>query len=282
MERILSGAALVERRRDLRARDLRVGFVPTMGALHEGHLSLVALARARADFVIASIFVNPKQFGPDEDFERYPRDLGRDAEQLAGAGCDALFHPDVEDFYPPGFETTVSLSNITRGLCGDHRPGHFDGVATVVAKLFNLVAPHVAVFGEKDFQQLALIRRMVADLSFDVEVVGAPIVREPDGLARSSRNVYLSTADRERARSISRGLFAARAAFESGVVDARALLDLAGAEMDGAGVRPEYLELRSSVDLTRRDRVDGPSVLLVAALVGSTRLIDNVRLDPGP
>lgn len=278
MHRFVRPDDLVRHRRRLRQDGLRIGFVPTMGALHEGHLSLVRIAKRHADVVVGSVFVNPKQFGPSEDFDRYPRDLEADARLLDREGCDLLFAPEVDALYPPGFQTQVRVPELSRGLCGDHRPGHFDGVATVVAKLLNLVGPHVAVFGEKDFQQLAIIRRLVADLSIDVEIIGAPIVREPDGLAMSSRNAYLGADDRTRAVCLSRGLFTARDAHEAGERDAARLLERAYAPMRDAGVEPEYLELRSCADLSRVERADDPCVLLVAAPVGSTRLIDNVVL----
>ena len=187
-----------------RARGQRIGLVPTMGYLHAGHLSLVAEARQRADVVVASIFVNPLQFGANEDLDRYPRDLERDTQLLTEAGTDVLFLPDAQAMYPEGFQTHVEVERVTRGLCGASRPTHFRGVTTVVAKLFNMVKPHVAVFGQKDFQQLVAIQRMVADLSFDIEIVGAPIVREADGVAMSSRNAYLSPAERAAARCLSR------------------------------------------------------------------------------
>lgn len=278
MLRIERPDELVRHRRQLRSNGQTLAFVPTMGALHPGHLSLVRLAKANADLVAASVFVNPKQFGPGEDFERYPRHLDADAEVLEREGCDVLFAPAVDALYPGGFQTEVRVPELSRGLCGDHRLGHFDGVATVVAKLLNLLSPHVAVFGEKDFQQLAIIRRLVEDLSLDVRILGAPIVRDPDGLAMSSRNAYLSDADRQRALSLSRGLFAARDAYAAGERLASTLLSVARAALDEAGVAPEYLELRSFSDLRPLDRADGACVLLVAARVGATRLIDNVVL----
>lgn len=278
MERCVRIDELVRRRRRLRQEGLRIGFVPTMGALHEGHSALVRVAREHADHVVVSIFVNPKQFGPAEDLARYPRDLEGDAERLEREGCDTLFAPEAEAMYPPGFETRVSVPETASGLCGAQRPGHFDGVATVVAKLFNIVAPDVAVFGEKDFQQLAVIRRMVADLAFELEIVGVPTVREPDGLALSSRNVYLSPEERARALSLGNGLSAARAAHAAGERRPGVLIAAARAPMAAARVEPEYLELRSFDDLRPVERADGPCVLLVAAKIGGTRLIDNVIL----
>lgn len=265
--------------RDERRAGRRIGLVPTMGALHSGHLSLVEAARGRgADLVVASIFVNPTQFGPNEDLERYPRDLEGDAEKLAGVGCDVVFHPTVDEVYPPGHQTRVTVSEVTEGLCGAHRPGHFEGVTTVVLALFEIVRPDVAVFGEKDYQQLVTLRTMARDLHLDVEVVGAPLVREEDGLAKSSRNLYLTPDDRARGLSLSRGLFRARDLYAQGERNAALLIGAARAEMDGAGVTPEYLELRHADTLRPLERADGPCVLLVAAQVGATRLLDNVIL----
>lgn len=249
-----------------------------MGALHPGHLSLVQLARARTDFVVASIFVNPTQFGPNEDLDRYPRDLAGDSNKLRQAGCDLLFHPTTAMMYPPGHQTTVKVAQVTQGLCGAHRPGHFDGVSTVVAALLNIVRPDVAVFGEKDYQQLATLRTMVRDLHMDVEVLGAPLVREADGLALSSRNVYLSAADRARALGLSRGLFAARDLYLEGERNPAFLLEAVRAELSALGVTPEYLEMRHAETLEPVEDAHGPRVVLVAAQVGQTRLIDNLVL----
>ncbi|MBI4817891.1 MAG: pantoate--beta-alanine ligase [Deltaproteobacteria bacterium] len=272
---ILTTVGVTKRKlRAVQAQGLRVGFVPTMGALHEGHLALVDAARARSEVVVASIFVNPKQFGPSEDFTRYPRDLEKDATLLEQRGADVVFAPSVDEMYPAGFGTAVSTPDVAKGLCAAFRPGHFEGVATVVARLFGIVRPDVAVFGEKDFQQLAVIRRLVSDLALDVEIIGHPIVREPDGLAMSSRNAYLSKDDRLRALSLSRGLKHAEAAFQAGERSADSLVAVALRELTAEGVAPEYLELRS-FELKSIDRADGPCLLLVAARFGSTRLIDN-------
>lgn len=271
--------SIAETKRYLRAvqsEGLRVGLVPTMGALHDGHLSLCRLAREKSETVVASIFVNPTQFGPNEDFTRYPRDLEGDAEKLRTAGCDVIFAPDVAEIYPAGFETFTEVSNTTRGLCGDVRPGHFRGVTTVVLKLFNIVRPDAAVFGEKDFQQLAVIRAMVRDLALDVEVIGAPLIRDPDGLAMSSRNAFLSAEDRAKALALSRGLFAARDAYAGGAREG--LVNIAANVVSAAGIVPEYLELREFHTLAPLAVADRPCVMLVAARVGSTRLIDNVIL----
>ncbi len=212
-----------------RAAGRRIGLVPTMGYLHEGHISLVRIARERGcDAVAATIFVNPAQFGPGEDYERYPRDEERDLAMLQKEGTAAVYLPGVRDVYPEGYQTYVEVGEVSQGLCGAARPGHFRGVATVVAKLFLVGKPHVAVFGEKDFQQLAVIRRMARDLDFDVEIVGGPIVRETDGLAMSSRNSYLEGDDRKAARCLSRGLFLARDLFRKGERDPGTLAPLAG------------------------------------------------------
>lgn len=279
MEILKTVAEAKARLRPVQAAGLRVGLVPTMGALHDGHLSLVRLARRHAEVVCATVFVNPTQFGPGEDFDRYPRDLEADASKLATAGCDVVFAPEREEIYPPGFETTVTLSRTTRGLCGDARPGHFAGVTTIVLKLLSIARPDVAVFGEKDFQQLTVIRRMAQDLCLDTEIIGAPLVRDPDGLAMSSRNAYLSQEERERALSLSRGLRRAAELHAGGERDGPALIAAAREPLDRAGIEPEYLELRAYEDLTPLDRADRPCVLLVAARAGKTRLIDNTILE---
>ncbi|MCB9655085.1 MAG: pantoate--beta-alanine ligase [Deltaproteobacteria bacterium] len=280
MQRIDTITDLKRVLREHRRSGARIGLVPTMGALHEGHLSLVDALRARCDVIVATIFVNPKQFGPSEDLDRYPRTLERDASLLADRGVQLLFAPEVRTIYPDGFRTNVSIAGVSEGLCGAQRPGHFDGVATIVLKLFNIVGPDVAVFGEKDFQQLAVIRAMTRDLDlhFDLEIVGAPIVREPDGLAMSSRNVFLSPEERVRARSLSAGLLAAEEAFRAGERRGPRLCGLARDVMAASDVHPQYLELRGFDDLAPLDLADGPSVLLTAAYVGSTRLIDNLIL----
>jgi pantoate--beta-alanine ligase len=258
------------------ARGERIAFVPTMGALHDGHVTLLRDGRGRAGKLVLSIFVNPTQFGPQEDLARYPRDLPGDLAKAADAGTDVAFVPEVADIYPAGFQTTVQVDELSRGLDGPFRPGHFAGVATVVAKLFNIVRPDLAIFGEKDFQQLAIVRRMVADLAMGIEIVGAPIVREPDGLAMSSRNAYLSPAERSRARSLSRALFAARDGAAAGEGDAVTLLGMARAALDVD--RLDYLELCDAETLAPLSRLDRRAVLAVAGFIGRTRLIDNVRL----
>jgi pantoate--beta-alanine ligase len=252
--------------------------VPTMGALHEGHLSLIRLARTRSEKVVASLFVNPAQFGPGEDFTTYPRDEAHDAIVLEGAGCDLLYAPGVEEIYPAGFTTAVTVSGVTAGLEGAFRPGHFAGVATVVAKLLIQAGPDVAVFGEKDYQQLQTIRRLALDLDLPVEIVAGAIVRDTDGLALSSRNAYLTSAQRAVAPTLARTLREAGAAIESGVPVAEA--EAAGrAAILGVGFDAvDYFELRTVGDLTRLGPgpFAGPARLLAAARLGRTRLLDNV------
>jgi pantoate--beta-alanine ligase len=272
---------------DARASGSRVGFVPTMGALHIGHLALVTEAKARGGFVVCSIFVNPTQFGPNEDFARYPRDLAGDVTKLEQGGVDVVFAPDARAMYPEGEATRVRVERLTTHLCGPHRPGHFEGVATVVAKLFALVGPSVAVFGRKDYQQLAVIRRMAADLLFPVEVVGYPIVREPDGLAMSSRNAYLSSGERTRALALSRGLAEAHLAHARGERRAGALRALAEAPVRAAADSVDYVTVADpdTLDpLTDDANVGSRALVAVACHVGRTRLIDNVVLgeDPPP
>lgn len=273
--------AMRDRVEDLRRDGLRIAVVPTMGYLHEGHLSLLRAARARADVVILTIFVNPTQFGPNEDLSRYPRDEDGDLAKARECGIDLAFCPDVAAMYPAGAQTFIEVRELAKPMCGEKRPGHFAGVATVVTKLFNLTQPHVAFFGEKDFQQLAVIRRMVRDLDQGVEVVGMPIVREPDGLAMSSRNAYLSAGERREALALSAGLAAAEAAFRAGERDATALLASARAPIAAQpSARIDYLELRDADELTPVDTVTRPAVLAMAVFVGMTRLIDNRVLRP--
>lgn len=263
----------------------RLVLVPTMGFLHEGHLSLLREARRRADaggrhgLSLATIFVNPTQFGPNEDLSRYPRDLEGDLAKCAAAGVDRVLAPsDPATMFAPGHETWLSVERSTQGLCGASRPGHFRGVATVVAKLFNLTRPHAALFGEKDYQQLTVIRAMVRDLAFGVEIVGMPIVREPDGIALSSRNAYLSPDERRRARALSQALFEARDLAARGERDAAALRARARERLAAADARVDYVEIVHPESLAPVDRAEPGSVMLVAAFVGRTRLIDNVRL----
>jgi pantoate--beta-alanine ligase len=262
-----------------RARRERVGLVPTMGALHEGHLALVREARRHADFVMCSIFVNPTQFGPNEDFARYPRDLASDMAKLEGASV--VFAPDVAAMYPPGDETRVHVGPLAAHLCGPHRPGHFEGVATVVTKLFAIAGPCTAVFGKKDYQQLAVLRRIAIDLFLPVKVVGVPIVREADGLAMSSRNAYLSADERKRALALSRGLSAAARAFASGERNAGTLRRLALAAIEPAATSIDYVTIAHAEALVPLDEgadVGARAVIAIACRIGATRLIDNLVL----
>jgi pantoate--beta-alanine ligase len=258
-----------------------IGLVPTMGYFHEGHLSLMRRARSETDVVVVSLFVNPAQFGPGEDLDAYPRDEQRD-EQLAEAeGVDLLFAPPVEEVYPEGFATTVTVSDLTETLEGDEAqrgPEHFQGVTTVVTKLLNMAAPDVAYFGQKDAQQALVIRRLVRDLDIPVRIEVCPTIRDRDGLALSSRNAYLSPDERERALALNRALRAAEAAVASGTLDAAAVVKAARDELDRAGVEPDYLQLRSATDLSPVERVNGSTLLAVAARVGRARLIDNAIL----
>ena len=259
-----------------------MGFVPTMGALHEGHLSLVRLALSRADRVVASIFVNPTQFGPNEDLAAYPRDEAGDAGKLAGAGCHLLFAPSAAEMYPPGAATVVTVSGVSEPLDGQARPGHFAGVATVVAKLLNQARPDVAVFGEKDFQQLQVIRRMAADLDLGVEILGAPTARAADGLALSSRNAYLTAEERQRAPELAAALAEAVLALRSGAPVERVEAE-AVARIQAAGFGPvDYVEVRDAGDLSRLGPgpMPGgrPGRILAAARLGRARLIDNMAV----
>ncbi|MEW6433286.1 MAG: pantoate--beta-alanine ligase [Myxococcota bacterium] len=258
----------------------RLALVPTMGFLHDGHLSLMREGAARADAVAATIFVNPSQFGPNEDLARYPRDPEGDAAKCEGAGVSLLYMPEPSTVYPAGYQTWVTVDEVSKGLCGDRRPGHFRGVATVVAKLLALFRPDVALFGEKDYQQLQVIRRLNADLELGVEIVGMPTVREADGLAMSSRNAYLSPEERQRARALSKGLFAARDAAEKGEGRAATLVGLVRAELAQAGVREDYVALCHAETLTPLEVLEPgvPGRLLVAGFLGKTRLIDNLAV----
>ncbi|MBK8482536.1 MAG: pantoate--beta-alanine ligase [Proteobacteria bacterium] len=263
-----------------RAEGKRIGFVPTMGALHAGHLSLVRLAAQHADALVVSIFVNPLQFGPGEDLMRYPRDLAGDGAKCAEAGVALLFSPTAEQFYPSGFQTQVEVESLARGLCGERRSGHFRGVCTVVTKLFNIVGPCVAVFGAKDYQQLAVIRRMVVDLDQPVTIVSGPIVREVDGLAMSSRNACLSAEERRQAPFLYAALQRAREVVGAGERDAAALLLVTRAALAGATLAAvDYVELRHAQTLAPLTQVlPGATLLALAVTFGRTRLIDNAVL----
>jgi pantoate--beta-alanine ligase len=273
-------AELRARVRAWRAAGERVGFAPTMGALHEGHLSLTRLARQHADRVVVSVFVNPTQFGPNEDFDAYPRSEARDAELLAGEGCDLLFAPTVEEMYPHGFSTTVTVSGVSEPLDGAARPGHFSGVATVVSKLLNQCAPDVAVFGEKDYQQLQVIRRLVRDLDMPVEIIGAPTARAPDGLALSSRNAYLTEAERAIAPALARILREAGERMRAGDPVAETEIRAEEALLAAGFRKVDYVEVRSPEDFGRLGpgALVGPARILAAAHLGRTRLIDNMAV----
>lgn len=259
----------------------RIGFVPTMGNLHSGHAALVTKAAQRVDYVVASIFVNPLQFGPAEDLDKYPRTLAADQEKLLQAGCHLLFAPGVEEMYPDGMavKTRVSVLQLSEGLCGASRPGHFEGVATVVSKLFNMVQPDLAIFGQKDYQQLAVIRAMVRDLNMPIQILGEPTVRADDGLALSSRNGYLSEAQRAVAPALYRALQHIAKAIREGRRDYPAMLAEASQGIADAGFKPDYLEVRDAINLRPVSSEDRDLVILVAAYLGNTRLIDNLHLN---
>ncbi|ODR94465.1 pantoate--beta-alanine ligase [Methyloceanibacter stevinii] len=262
-----------------RANGETVAMVPTMGAIHEGHMSLVRQAKGLADRVVSSIFVNPLQFGPSEDFEAYPRGEARDAELLASAGAELLYAPNAREMYPDGFSTTVHVADLTEDLCRRERPDHFDGVATVVAKLLLQCGPDIAIFGEKDYQQLLIIKRLVRDLNIPVEIVGGAIVRESDGLALSSRNAYLSDAERETAPLLRAAIHQAAQQMAAGDASEAALKN-ARAALEAAGFRVDYLEARDPQTLAPLSGAASSARILVAAFLGQTRLIDNMSVPP--
>jgi len=254
----------------------RIVLVPTMGFLHEGHLCLMREARWRGDMVVASIFINPTQFAPGEDFATYPRDFERDRRMLDVEGVDVLFLPSLTQIYPAGAQTFVEVEKLSLPLCGSVRPGHFRGVSTVVAKLFNIVQPHLAIFGEKDYQQLQVVRRMVRDLAMDVEIIGHPIVREADGLAMSSRNAYLTSAERPAALCLSRALCKAERLVRRGEITAAKIVDRVRAELDNEPlVAVEYVKLCDVETLDEVDKISEPALLALAVRIGKARLIDN-------
>lgn len=276
---VRSVAALRTRVQSARDAGASIGLVPTMGALHDGHLALVARARAACDRVVATVFVNPRQFDRPDDLNRYPRNESRDADALARAGCDVLFAPPVEVMYPPGFATRVQVGGVTETLEGAHRPGHFEGVATVVAKLLLQALPDIAFFGEKDYQQLLTIRRLVRDLDIPVAVEGVPTVREADGLALSSRNANLTAAQRRVAPKLASALLHAAEVLGDGRTEADPVLTAARNGLLTAGFDAiDYLSLRDAETLAPLDRADRPARLLAAAWLGSTRLIDNIAV----
>lgn len=262
-----------------RSEGKRIGLVPTMGNLHEGHVALVTKAIQRADFVVASIFVNPLQFGPAEDLASYPRTLAADQEKLLQAGCNLLFAPPVEEIYPHGMgdQTIVRVPQVSEGLCGGSRPGHFDGVSTVVTKLFNMVQPDLAVFGQKDYQQLAVVNALVRDLNMPIQIIGEPTVRAADGLALSSRNGYLDQTQRAAAPSLYRILRQVADALRQGRTDYDAVLAEGRRELEASGFVPDYLELREALTLRAANAETHELVVLGAAWIGKTRLIDNLQ-----
>ncbi|HHM5199428.1 TPA: pantoate--beta-alanine ligase [Pseudomonas aeruginosa] len=263
----------------IRGQNRPIGLVPTMGNLHQGHLSLLEMARRESGFVVTSIFVNPLQFGPREDLQAYPRTPREDRETLARAGCDLLFIPGTEEMYPNGLHShcSVSVPEVSKDLCGNSRPGHFKGVATVVSKLFNIVQPNVAIFGQKDYQQLAVIRAMAQDLNFPVRILGAPTVRAADGLALSSRNGYLSPAERNIAPLLYENLKRMVATIKRGEKDLSALIQSTGTALEQAGFNLDYLDIRSARTLQAAAATDQDLVILIAAFLGKTRLIDNLE-----
>ena len=263
----------------LRAGGKSLALVPTMGALHAGHIALVEEARRRADRVVATIFVNPLQFGANEDLDRYPRQEEKDAQMLEQAGCDLLWLPQAQDMYPPGFATNISVKGVSNRWEGETRPGHFDGVATVVAKLLCAIRPDIAIFGEKDFQQLAVIRRMTQDLQLGVEILGHPTIRDADGLALSSRNAYLSSDERRTALALPQALNEAAERISSGVPVVEALAQ-AKDRLKAAGFsRIDYLALVNAITLEPLEQAGGPMRLIAAAVIGRTRLIDNLAVE---
>ncbi|RMR12865.1 pantoate--beta-alanine ligase [Pseudomonas syringae group genomosp. 3] len=266
-----------------RSEGKRIALTPTMGNLHSGHAALVSKAAQRADFVVATIFVNPLQFGPNEDLATYPRTLAADQEKLLQAGCNLLFTPGVEEMYPHGMadQTLVSVPHLSQGLCGASRPGHFEGVATVVSKLFNMVQPDLAIFGEKDFQQLAVIRAMVRDLNMPIQIIGEPTVRADDGLALSSRNGYLDEAQRAAAPALYQAIRQTAEAISAGEQDFDTLLSSKKQQLQAAGFRIDYLEIRNADSLRPTTAEDPNLVILAAAFMGKTRLIDNLHLTRG-
>jgi len=283
MRIVAAPAAMRDIVRELRSQGKSVGLVPTMGYFHEGHVSLMRAAREECDYVVVSIFVNPTQFGPDEDFEDYPRDLSRDMRMAEEAGVDYIFHPRPEEMYPRPYLTYVEVEDITETLCGARRPGHFRGVTTIVAKLFNVVPADRAYFGLKDAQQVLVVRRMVEDLNFDIEIVACPTVREGDGLAMSSRNMYLGPEEREAATVLYRSLQLARRLVSEGERDAARILgEMRELFAEEPLVEPEYIEAVDYRFLKPVDRVEGEVLIAVAARVGKARLIDNILMDIAP
>ena len=262
--------------KEWKAKGLKIGFVPTMGYLHEGHESLIKKASEENDRVVVSIFVNPIQFGPKEDLSTYPRDLDRDSKVCKSAGADIIFHPENEEMYFKDFSTFVDMNGLTDGLCGKSRPTHFRGVCTVVTKLFNIVAPDRAYFGEKDAQQLAVIKRMVRDLNIDVEIIGCPIVREKDGLAKSSRNTYLSVEERNAATILNKSLTVAKEKIKAGERNSAAIIKLIEETINSEKLaKIDYIEVVDSLSMEKVERIEKAVLVAIAVFIGKTRLIDN-------
>lgn len=272
--------ALRQRLRAARMAGQRIGLVPTMGNLHEGHLALVREARNHCDYVLATIFVNPLQFGPNEDFARYPRTFEADVRALESSSCDAVYVPDVEEMYPEGMElhTMVSVPRLSTLHCGATRPGHFDGVCTVVNKLFNMIQPHAAIFGLKDYQQFRIISKMVHDLQLPIQLIGVPTMREPSGLALSSRNAYLDTTQRQQAASLYSTLLLTATRLRQGATEFETLAQAARAALETAGLRPDYVHICNRHTLEQAAAGDKDLVILAAAWAGNTRLIDNIQV----
>ena len=261
---------------NLRKQGSKIAFVPTMGYLHEGHLALMREAKQVGDSVVVSIYVNPTQFGPNEDLSKYPRDFQRDRERCESVGVDVIFYPPDQEMYPQGYQTSVEVGEVSQNLCGLSRPGHFRGVATVCTKLFNMVKPHVAIFGKKDFQQLTVIKTMVRDLNLDLEIIGFPTVREPDGLAMSSRNIYLKPEERESALSLSRSLKLAKEMYDKGERRSAQIIGAVANLIEGCPhTKVDYIQICSTRTMKDLDRIEEEGVIALAVRVGSARLIDN-------
>lgn len=282
MEIITTVAEMKARVAEWKAQGLTIGLTPTMGALHEGHMSLMEHARSQCDRVVTSVFVNPIQFGPNEDYDNYPRDLDHDAAVAESKGVDVVFHPTVDEMYPEHYNTYVTMETLTDSLCGAKRPGHFRGVCTVVCKLFNIVQPDKAFFGQKDAQQLAIIKRMVADLNMNVKVIGCPIVREEDGLAKSSRNTYLSADERTAALVLSRAVGKAAELIENGERSALVVKEQMTAIIEAEPLaRIDYVEVVDGVTMQPTDAIGAMALVAMAVYIGSTRLIDNFLYEEG-
>ena len=276
VEKIKDMQALSNR---IRKGNKKISFVPTMGALHEGHLSLMREAKHIGDFLVVSIFVNPTQFGPNEDYKKYTRDLEGDIQKIKEIGVDIVFFPNVKEIYPEGFETYVEVQELQKPLCGQFRPGHFRGVATVVLKLFNIVKPDIAIFGQKDYQQLKIIEKMVRDLHLEIEIIGMPIVRETDGLALSSRNAYLSNGQRAQARALSGALKEINDIYNQGLVNIHDLVNIGTRLLHSSDINEiDYLEIRNGETLESKNQAQSGDLVAVAAKIGNARLIDNIKL----